>query len=94
MFKHNVGDLVYYLNNNTVHSAPILSRMYYESESINIGMGLFIGERSVFTSKGVDDNYYVKGTQVLYQTCHGVFTGDIVYSSKEELADYIINGGD
>jgi hypothetical protein len=30
MFKYNVGDLVYYLVDNKVHSARITSRNYYE----------------------------------------------------------------
>lgn len=80
MFKYELGQLVYYLLDNKLHSAKVLSRMKLER----------LDESKNNDPYDPYDNFdYDSGT--FYATCHGTFREDEIFGSKEELAQNIIN---
>lgn len=69
-----VGDLVYYILDNKVHSAPILSKMIVECSGVNA------------CTKEQQETFEPFGEACIkYATCHGVFTQ--VYFSKQGLLE-------
>jgi len=75
MFKYQLDQLIYYLKDNKLHSASILSRMKIENLYNDKNSELF----NQFNNEGT-----------FYATTHGIFEEEKVFSSKEELAKYII----
>lgn len=73
----HVGDLIFYLRENRVHSAPILSRQIV-SVRANIKPDT-VEQAKLFTPFGP--------AMVRYATCHGVINGDEAYATRNELAD-------
>lgn len=78
-----VGDLVFYLKDNKLHSAPVFSIKRVETDSENERMAITNDQRHTFIPFGKAGVYYA--------TCHGVFTEDKIFTSKKELADFIIS---
>ena len=76
MFLYDLGQVVYYLNNNVIHSAPILSRMYVDNAHSD--WACTDKQKQFFERFGE--------SKIVYATCHGEFTEDKVFPSKEELA--------
>ena len=69
-----VGDLVYYILDNKVHNAPILSKMTVECSEIDA------------CTKEQQETFEPFGESCIkYATCHGVFTE--VYLSKQGLLE-------
>jgi len=67
IFKFELKDLVYYMKENKVHSAPVRVRMYIDcTSSVHLAL-----------SDGVEG--------VRYKTCHGIYTEENLFHSKEEL---------
>lgn len=70
MFKFELDQLVYYLLENKVHSAAVLSRIIAENKR----------------DEEPENFYQQFGeSKVQYATCHGVIDADKAFGSKEEL---------
>jgi len=75
MFKYSLDKLVYYLQENKLHSAKILSRIKVEN---------------LYDDKHTEMYNQFKCNGIFYATCHGIFEEERIFNSKEELAKYII----
>lgn len=75
-----VGDLVFYLKDNKLHSAPVFSINRVETDPENERLAITDCQKRTFIPFGNAGTYYA--------TCHGVFTE--VFLSRNELADFII----
>jgi hypothetical protein len=76
--KYELDQLVYYLNENKLHSANVISRMTVD----NI--------REAECNPQQKDFYFAFGPSgTYYRTCHGTFNEKEVFDSKEKLAEYI-----
>lgn len=80
MFKYELDQLVYYMKDNRLHSAPILARKAIENH------GDFDArdpdQRHLFTPWG--------RSGIEYRTCHGFYKEHQLYASKEDLASALI----
>lgn len=74
--KYYIGQVVFYIKDNVVHSAPILARMTVENNDIVCYNDI---QRRTFQSFG--------DSCTVYATCHGVFNEDRVFSNKKSLTD-------
>jgi hypothetical protein len=73
----NVGDLVYYMLHNKVHSAEIISKLTIETtESIN---ACTEQQKQLFEPFGE--------ACVKYATCHGILEEVSIFPSKEKLLE-------
>ena len=79
MFKYKISQIVFYLKNNKIHSAPVLSRMIVENDSEFM---VHTDEQKKFF------NRFGKNC-VKYATCHGEFFENQLFASKEELKNEI-----
>jgi hypothetical protein len=80
--KFELGQVVYYLLNNKVHSAPVLSRKCIENahdDWVNTEE-----QRSTFAPFG--------HSGITYSTCHGEVSEDDAYESKEQMMNLICFG--
>jgi hypothetical protein len=76
MFMYDLDQVVFYLLENKVHSASILSRMCIENKCLE-------GE----CTKEQEKFYYAFGKNAIkYSTCHGVFEENVLFDSRESLA--------
>jgi hypothetical protein len=71
--KYQIDQTIYYIQNNKIHSAPILSRIVIENKYI----AHTAEQKELFTPFGESGIRYV--------TCHGIFKEKYVRASKEEL---------
>jgi len=76
MFKYSLGQAVYYLKDNKVHIALILSRKYVDNVNLVIPSTSNPKVDMQFGSSGIS-----------YATCHGEFKEHQVFISKEALKD-------
>lgn len=82
MFKFELSDTIYYLRENKVHSAPVLTRMWVENAHPD------------WNSTNAQKNTYQRfgeGREV-YVTCHGIVHADEAYTSPQALAYSLIEG--
>ncbi len=80
MFKFELGQTVYYLVDNRVHSAPVLCRMYVE-----------VWRPKVYVEEAASEDYLQFGPwRAEYGTCHGEHHERDLFASREELAAAII----
>lgn len=77
MFKFNLGQVIYYLKNNKVHSASVLSRCYVDNVKANPS-----------NSKANFENRF-GATRKHYATCHGEFNEVDAFGSLEDLKNSI-----
>lgn len=76
MFKFELGQLVYYIEDNKLHSSPVLSRIIVENKT---------------ESDNADEFYMRFGkSRIIYSTCHGEYEEGRLFASKEDLAKSII----
>jgi hypothetical protein len=75
VFKYELNQLVYYLKDNKIHSAPILSRCIVENL------------HDEWNSTHEQEEFFCKfgKSAILYITCHGFFSEDKIFNSKEDL---------
>ena len=74
MFKFNLGQLVYYIENNRIYSAEIASRRYIDNTE-------FIKSNSNL-SFGIDC--------IQYKTRHGTYNEIDIFVSVEELVQKLV----
>lgn len=77
MFKFELNQLIFYVRNDRIHSAPVLSRMIVENAHENWVANKEQSE--LFTTFGP--------AQEVYATCHGSVFADAAYASRQELID-------
>lgn len=75
MFNFEIGQFVYYLINNKVYSAPILSRAIVENNPDNVRHAHTDEQNRIYERFGP--------SVTKYSTIHGVF--EQVFASKEDL---------
>lgn len=81
MFKFEIHQTVWYLDNNTVHSAPILSRKYVDN---------FFSSKNICTPEQ-KASFAKLGTEgIMYGTIHGVYPEIRLFESREALAESIM----
>ena len=74
MFKYELDQLVYYLKDNKLHSAPVLSRSITEN--------LREDYDTIFKQLG--------DSRRVYATCHGIINEEELFESKKALAEFIM----
>ena len=77
MFEFELDQLVYYMFNNKIHSAPVISRMIVEN----------LHEERAHTDEQKKCWTPFGKAGVHYCTCHGVFPEKDLYESREDLLD-------
>lgn len=80
MFKFALKQTIYYLRDNRVHSAPVLSRMCVENAHQD--WACTDEQKYTFTRFGKNG--------IFYATCHGSVNEDEAFASKEELAQSLL----
>ena len=83
MFKYKIGQLVFYLKNNKIHSAPVLSWIIISNDS---GFDAHTDEQKKFF------NRFGENCEK-YATCHGEFNEDQLFASKQEVVNSLIDEG-
>jgi len=73
-YKYEIGQLVFYMKNNLVHSARVLSRANTENSDIN---AVTAAQKEAFQRFGPNST--------IYSTCHGEFQEKDVFPTKEDL---------
>ena len=82
MPKFEVGQLVYFIYDNRLHSNTISTRVIVENEHND--WDATDVQKNLYTPCGKSRiDYYIQGQ---------VFSEDKLYATKEELADKLING--
>jgi hypothetical protein len=76
MFKYKLDQLVWYLENNKVHSATILSRRYIDN---------LFPQKERCTEEQEELFGRFGNECILYATVHGEYSEDELFSTKEEL---------
>ena len=74
--KYELGQVVYYVLEGQLHSAPILARL--SVENAHDDWARTDAQREIFTPFG--------RTRVVYGTCHGQIEESYCYATAEELA--------
>lgn len=74
--KYALNQLVYYILDDKLHSAPILASI--EITNLHEDYAATDAQRKTFTPFGK--------AGVKYATCHGVLSEDKVFATKEDLA--------
>lgn len=80
--KANVGDVVFYIRDNVVCSAPVRAIQVRVAED----------DFSPIKKGSSYDPFDVKSIGIIYFTCHGRIREQELFTSKEELAEAIIDG--
>jgi len=73
MFKFELDQVVFYIEDNCLHSAPVLSRNYVD----NI-FGDGVGDSDTLRCFGP--------SRIQYSTIHGTYSGKALFATREELA--------
>jgi len=81
MFKYNLGQVVYYMVENALCSAPILARMIVENAHDEYACTS--SQKDFFTPWGE--------SRVMYKTCHGIYTENVIFDSKQKLVEICLN---
>ena len=75
--KYELGQLIYYMQDNKVHSAPVLARKQVENAKD-------------YNELGTEDMAFAApwGTAgIWYKTCHGIIDQNDAFASREELLE-------
>ena len=78
MIKFELGQTIYYMSDNKMHSAPVLARMIVENRDNGT---MFGNQAEMFQPFGE--------ARVVYGTCHGLVNDDEVFESAVALALHI-----
>jgi hypothetical protein len=74
----DLGQTIYYLVNNKMHSAPVLARMVVENRENGF---MFGNQAELYQPFGY--------ARIRYGTCHGIVDGDEAFESAAALALHI-----
>ena len=77
IFKFENEQTIFYLNENRVHSAKVLSRMKIDIPSER--------EKASYTKEQKEFNMPFGPSRECYITCHGIVEAKSAFASKEEL---------
>jgi len=80
VFKFDLDQTVYYLLDNKIHSAPILSRMI--CENLHNSFSSTKEQKETFMQFGENGEFY--------GTCHGSFRAEETFGSKEDLITILL----
>jgi hypothetical protein len=80
MFKYNLDQIIYYMADNRVHSAPVLSRMYVDN--LHPDWTSTPEQRDLFTAFGA--------TNIMYATCHGTISETLAFASAQDLVNSLL----
>ena len=80
MFKFNLEQLVFYLVDNRIHSAPITSRMVVENSHDD--WACTNEQKAAWQPFGP--------SAVKYATCHGTFGENQIFESREALSKNLV----
>jgi predicted DNA-binding protein with PD1-like motif len=75
MFKFGLNQLIFFMRENKLHSAPVLSRHYVDNFKPEYAHTK--EQKELFTRFGE--------SRIEYSTCHGVIHENEAYASKEEM---------
>jgi len=78
--KFELDQLVYYIENNKVHSAKVIARM--KVENLHPDWNSTKAQREAFTPFGSEG--------VFYSTCHNIYPENLLFASREELAQSLL----
>lgn len=73
--KYELGQLIYYIRENRLFSAPVLARI--KVENLHQDLAHTNEQKKLFTPFGESG--------VFYGTCHGIINESEAYSSREDL---------
>ena len=80
MFKFDLEQLIYYIRNDRICSAPVLARVIVENAREE--WACTDAQKNLFTPFGAG--------REAYATCHGVVSAEEVFGSKQDLADFLL----
>lgn len=80
MFTFELGQTIYYIREDRIHSAPVLARMCVENEHDD--WASTEAQKALFTPFGPSD--------VIYATCHGLISNRHAFGSRQDLIDSLI----
>lgn len=79
----NIGQTIYYLQNDKLHSAPILSKLIVENDKEDYASTK--EQKEIFTPFGK--------TRITYATCHGEIDDSKTFETPEALFAYLLKEG-
>lgn len=77
--KAKIGDLIWYMRGGKIHSAKVLSKLTIETSDVD---ACTIEQRNTFEPFGK--------AGVKYATCHGQFSEEQIFTSKEALVESLL----
>ena len=80
MFKFELDQLIYYIRNDRIHSAPVLARIIVENAKENWACTYV--QKALFTPFGVG--------REAYSTCHGFVPAKDAFASRQDLVDSLL----
>jgi hypothetical protein len=80
MFKFELDQLIYYILDDHIHSAPILARMIVENTHDD--WARTDKQKRLFTPLGK--------SRELYATCHSLVRGDEAFASRQDLVNSLL----
>lgn len=79
----NLGQTIYYLRNDKLHSAPILSKMIVENAHEDFSINSL--QKEIFTRFG--------DARIIYATCHGEVNDNEAFGTPEALFAHLLKVG-
>lgn len=83
MFKYALDQVVFYLQDNRVHSAPVLSRKYVDNKW---------ADKDIHTDAQQESFQRFGPGVVKYATVHGEYTESKLFANREDLAASLLEG--
>jgi len=77
------GQIIYYLRNNKLHSAPIFSKMIVENAKESFA--ITDEQKKVFTRFG--------NARIVYATCHGEISDNEAFETPQALFAHLLKVG-
>ncbi len=82
MFKFKIGQEVYCILENRLHSAKILSRQFTENSEFGNKNACTQAQKETYQAFGPDE--------IKYSTIHGIFSEAELFATKEDLVKHLI----
>lgn len=77
MFKFELDQVIFYMRENSLHSAKVLARMIVENQYEN--WACTTAQKELFTPFGP--------AREVYSTCHGLIPVEEAFASKQDLIE-------